>query len=64
MDGYFLQECFGTIIPTRLRGGNYKKIMDGWGTIIPTRLRGGNYKKIMDGWETIIPTVHWWGLKS
>jgi hypothetical protein len=30
MDGYFLQECFGTIIPTRLRGGNYKKIMYGW----------------------------------
>jgi hypothetical protein len=26
MDGYFLQECFGTIIPTRLRGGNYKKL--------------------------------------
>jgi hypothetical protein len=56
MDGYFLQECFGTIIPTRLRGGNYNKIVDGRKTIIPTRLRGGNYNKIVDGRKTIIPT--------
>jgi hypothetical protein len=56
----FLFECFlgwETKIPTRLRGGNYKKIMDDWETKIPTRLRGGNYKKIMDDWETKIPTV-------
>jgi hypothetical protein len=44
MDGYFLQECFGLMgnkNPHRLRGGNYKKIMDGWETIIPT-VSGGD----------------------
>jgi hypothetical protein len=44
----FLFECFlgwETKIPTRLRGGNYKKIMDGWETKIPT-VSGGDLKII------------------
>jgi len=55
-----LFECFSgleTKIPTRLRGGNYKKIMDGWETKIPTRLGVGIIKKLWMVWKQKSPPV-------